>query len=169
MSSKLEQSLEAGPHHQLLQLIGEWQGTTRTWFEPGDPVDISPMTGTIKPLFDGRFVQHEYKGTFQQKPFEGICIMGYHLLSQTFQSTWVDTFHMGTGIMLSEGKANEPFFSVLGSYSSGGEQPEQWGWRTTVTVEDENNIVFTAYNISPAGEETLATETRYSRKQEETQ
>jgi hypothetical protein len=165
MSSTLEQSLTAGPHQQLLQLAGEWQGTTRTWFEPGNPVDESPMAGTIRPLFDGRFVLHEYKGSFQGKPFEGICIMGYHLLSQTFQSAWVDTFHMGTGIMLSESTTNHNFFSVLGSYSSGGEQPEQWGWRTEVKLEDENNIILTAYNISPAGEESLATETRYARKQ----
>ena len=164
MSSKLEQSLEAGPHHQLLQLAGNWEGTTSTWFEPGDPVDVSPMTGTIRPLFDGRFVLHEYKGIFQGKPFEGICIMGYHLQSQTFQSAWVATFHMGTGIMFSESGPNDHFFSALGAYSSGGDAPEQWGWRTEAKVEDENTIVLTAYNITPSGEEAIATQTRYTRK-----
>lgn len=163
MSNKLEQSLQTGPHHLLNRLAGNWQGTTRTWFEGPDPVDEAQMSGVIRPLFDGRFMLHEYKSTFQGKPFEGMAILGYNMLSQAYQSTWVDTFHMGTGIMLSEGDKNGHFFSALGAYSSGGDNPEQWGWRTEIAVEDDDTILFTAYNISPGGQEFKATETIYHR------
>ena len=89
---------------------------------------------------------------------------GYHLQSQTFQSAWIDTFHMGTGIMFSESESKTPFYSALGHYSSGGEQPETWGWKTEIDLIDHDNIKLTANNITPGGIESKATETIYRRR-----
>ena len=160
---KLEESLASGPHQQFSQLTGTWSGTTRTWFEPGEPVDVSPMTGSIRPLFDGRFVLHEYEGSFQGKVFQGVAIYGYHLPTQTFQSVWLDAFHMGTGMMFSRSKPGDPFYSVEGSYDTTDEHPQTWGWRTEILVKSPDELVITAFNIAPTGEEMKATETVYQR------
>lgn len=77
---------------------------------------------------------------------------------------WVDSFHMGTGIMFSQGSKPGKLFSVLGNYGEPG-TPEPWGWRTVLELRDSNTLVITAYNITPAGEEGMATETVFSRKQ----
>jgi hypothetical protein len=29
-----KKSMAIGPHHLLNQLVGEWEGVTKTWFEP---------------------------------------------------------------------------------------------------------------------------------------
>lgn len=163
ISPKLQASLADGHHHSLNQLIGKWKGETKTWFEGPEPVDVSPNEGSIRTLFDGRFVMHEYKSGFQGKETEGIAIYGYYLKTQQFQCVWMDTFHMGTGILFSQGEAEGPFYNVKGSYEAGETNEQLWGWRTEIKIVSNDELVITAYNIEPSGEETKATETVYKR------
>jgi hypothetical protein len=160
--SKFETSLETGVHKQLQALTGNWEGTTRTWFEPNVIADESPMKGTIRSILGGRILMHEYQGSLNGEAFEGVALYGFDIPNNKFQSAWIDSFHMGTGMMLSEGSPTENGFSVLGSYG-GPDIPEPWGWRTVAELTDENNLIIRAYNISPEGEEALATETTYKR------
>lgn len=159
---KFAESLENGPHANLAKFSGEWTGTTKTWFEPDVVADESPMTGTIKVILGGRFLMHEYSGSLQGKPFDGLAIFGFDIATNKFQMAWVDSFHMSTGIMFSEGDAGDKF-SAFGTYFTGPDTP-RWGWRTEIEQIDDDNIVITAYNVEPDSADQIATETRYTRK-----
>lgn len=161
-AEKFETSKSEGLHKQLADMAGNWKGITKTWFEPDVIADESPMTGTIKVVLDGRFILHEYEGMVQGKPFSGIAIYGYYIAEGNFQAAWVDSFHMGTGILLSEGKNTGNNFSALGHYGGTETQPA-WGWRTELEMISADKLRVTAYNITPEGQEAKATETLYER------
>ena len=163
MKESLESSQASGPHYQLSQLIGTWEGITKTFFEPNIRADESTWHGTIRSILNGMFVIHEYKGSLQGKQLEGTAIYGYNIGSGKFQSAWVDSFHNGTSIMMSQGQAPFDIFSVLGSYDTPDGSPP-WGWRTDIKIINENQIIITMYNITPKGDEAKAVETIYQRK-----
>ena len=164
MSEKLENSKTSGVHHQLSRLAGEWEGTSKTWFEPTVVADESPVRGTMRLLLDGRFILHEYTGSFTGKPLQGLNIFGYHLGLKKFQTAWIDSFHNDTALMFSEGTRGSEAFKVLGGFTYiTPEEEQQWGWRTEVEILSDDEVLITAYNISPEGEESKATELRYKR------
>ena len=166
MSQKLETSKANGVHAQLSRLTGSWEGTTTVWFEPDKFADQSPVKGTMRLILDGRFILHEYKGSFGGTPLEGMAIFGYHLETGKYQTAWIDSFHNGTAVMFSESKRSEERFNVLGSYEYVTPEVDvKWGWRTELEIVSADELRITAYNVTPEGVEAKATETIYKRAQ----
>ncbi|TGL86499.1 DUF1579 domain-containing protein [Leptospira congkakensis] len=162
-SNKFEQSLENGPHNQLQSLVGRWTGNTKTWFEKDVLADESPAEVTITSVLGGRFISLDYQSSLEGKPFVGKMVIGFDIPYQRYTSSWIDSFHMGTQIMLSSGESKANGFFMNGSYGNPEYGEKLWGWRTEIQFINDTEFSLTAFNISPEGEEAKATETFYKR------
>lgn len=154
--------LSGSPHHFLAQLVGGWTGISRLWLEPDKLTDESPVVGSIQLVLDGRFAMYLYQGSIEGEPQYGLFTFGYNTLLDRFEASWVDSWHNNTAIMFCTGNATANGFFVLGSFPDPNGGPD-WGWRTEVELIESDNLLITAYNISPEGDEVKATEARLTR------
>jgi hypothetical protein len=147
----------ARPHDLFAKLPGRWRGIARVWFEPGVLADESPVEGEMRLRQGGTFLEWAYRGALQGKPIEGAALVGHFGTRRRFEVAWTDSFHMGQGILFSTGSATAKGFSVLGHYPDGQDGPD-WGWRTELAIEGPDHVVWRAWNVTPDGDEALATE-----------
>ena len=141
----------------LASMVGEWTGRYRLSLEPGTITAESDTAATVTPVLDGRFVRITYDWVVDDSRQLGEFLVaapgGDHLTA-----SWVDTWHNGDGILFCRSDGAR---GVIGQY---GPDEDPWRWRTTFEVRDGGaELAITARNVTPAGDEAVATEARYRR------
>jgi len=78
----------AGPEHdRLAALCGTWDVELTFWLRPGGSALTSKGTSTIRPLFDGRFIEEKIEGTLNGTPFTTLAWTGYNTSTHQYEAT----------------------------------------------------------------------------------
>lgn len=145
---------------RLADLVGEWKGTNRlhaSWMP--QPLQMSDSKATVRSIMKGQFLSIEYSWTFEDKPQEGMLLLGCDPKSDAVQAVWTDSWHSKDVLMLCNGRQDEDgTVSILGHYSV--PNHPDWGWRTEV-IPKAGAFRYVMYNVSPEGEEEIAVETDF--------
>jgi hypothetical protein len=153
------------PQHALLQgLSGHYTGRTSTWLDPPNPPDVADGELHAGPLAGGRWLRLEQLGSVAGTPHSGEMLLGYDGGAKQFELCWVDSFHTAGAMILSRGSPRDDgVIAVTGSYAAG---EERWGWRTELFLRPNGDLESRAINITPAGQESPALETLWTRTKE---
>jgi hypothetical protein len=86
------ESKSGAPKDVLKTMEGSWEGTCRTWFQPGKLADECRVKGEIRPILGGRLMRHTYEGSMQGKPRHGEETIVYSSMAKRFRSRGWTTF-----------------------------------------------------------------------------
>jgi hypothetical protein len=157
-------TFELSPAHVVLsRFVGHWRGQTQLWFEADKAPERTVTELYAELVLGGRWLRMTYQGVAFAKPHAGEMILGYHEDPREYELAWIDSFHTGSAIMLSHGRAETPgVVNVHGSYLAGG---QRWGWRTRVECPSADELILQAFNVPPnePRQEEPAIESRLAR------
>ncbi len=145
----------------LLERAGSWQGTYHLYLYP-DQHHTSASRATVIPVLGGRFARVDYDWAYDGAPQEGSLLLGAEEATGAVTAVWIDTWHMGDGIMICPGAANEAGAIVVrGSYAA--PPGPDWGWRTELAPDGPDGWRLRMINVTPDGQEMLAVEVDFGR------
>src|SRR5438552_18730579 len=74
-------------HARLVEMCGTWDVELTFWLRPGGPGLTSKGTSTIRPLFDGLFVEEKIEGALNGTPFTTLAWTGFNTATHLYEAT----------------------------------------------------------------------------------
>lgn len=149
------------PHEILKKLAGNWNAEVKMWMDPSGKPEVSKGKAKNELIFNGRFLQMSYKGTFMGQPFEGQGVTGYDNVAKKYFSTWIDT--MSTSMMHAEGYGDATGNSL--TFAANFVCPmtrESINAEDVYTLVDKNHFRYEMYQVKD-GTKFKSLEINYSR------
>ena len=131
---------------KLSDLAGsQWRGKKELWLDPmGNDVLMCDCTVSI----DEAGVS--YSWSYEGRPQEG------RLALNAQGAEFSDSWHARTSMACSSVTASWALLDVAGRYGDGEADSPEWGWRITLSLRSDHELVLQMTNIAPWGEEGRA-------------
>jgi hypothetical protein len=78
-------------HARLIAMCGAWDVELTFWFQSGGAGVTTKGTSTIRPLFDGLFVEEKIDGALNGTPFTTLSWTGYNTSTHQYEATRIAT------------------------------------------------------------------------------
>lgn len=148
-------------HARLTAMSGTWDVEVTFWTQPGRPGITTKGTSTIRPLFDGLFIEEKIEGTLNGMPFTTLAWTGFNPGTHQYEATRIASTN---AIRIAEsGTWSEQArrFELKATYALAG---DTWTQRTVIEPTSADAMVATSYLSFGTVPEWKAVEIRYTRR-----
>jgi hypothetical protein len=148
-------------HARLVALCGTWDVEMTFWFKPGAPGVVTKATSTIRPLFDGLFIEERIEGTLNGTPFTTLAWTGFNSGTRLYEATRIASTN--TARIAETGAWDEQArrFELKATYSLAG---DTWTQRTVILPTSTDTMTAISYLSFGAVPEWKAVEITYERR-----
>lgn len=148
-------------HARLTAMAGTWDVEMTLWPRPGGAGIATTGTSTIRPLFDGRFIEEKIEGALNGAPFTTLAWTGYNPDSRQYEATRISSTSMAR--IAESGAYDEAVkqFVLKADYQLAG---DTWHQRTVIQQLSDRSMTATSYLSFGTVPEWKAVEIRYTRK-----
>jgi len=165
LASIFATTLSAAPpdaeHARLVEMCGTWDVEMTFWFQPRKPGVTTKATSTIRPLFDGLFVEEKIEGTVNGKPFTTLSWTGFNTATKQYEATRISSTNT---IRIAESGAYDDEsnqFELKADYPFGG---DTWHQRTVIERKSADTMVTVSYLSFGKVPEWKGVEIKYTRR-----
>jgi hypothetical protein len=148
-------------HARLTAMCGVWDVEVTFWFQPGGPGIATKGTSTIRPLFDGLFVEEKIEGALNGKPYTTLAWTGFNTATHQYEATRIastNTIRIAeTGAYDEKSKQ----FELQAEYPLAG---DTWRQRTVIQPLTADTMIAASYLSFGKVPEWKGVEIKYTRQ-----
>ncbi len=159
MEAMMKLAQPGAMHDKLKSLEGHWKATVTSYMPPSK----SDGEADFRMVLGGRYLVEDYKGTFNNAPFNGHGMFGYDNAHKQFFTTWVDD--MSTGLMSTTGSIDDAGKAITTTGTIDGFDGKPMACRSVISFVDANNHTYQLY-ATVNGKDMLMMEIAYTRQGE---
>ena len=148
-------------HARLASMCGTWDIEVTFWVQPGRPGVATKGTSTIRPLFDGLFIEEKIEGTLNGAAFTTLAWTGFNTATRQYEATRIastNTIRLAESGTYDETKKQ---FELKADYPFAG---DTWHQRTVIQPSSPDAMIATSYLSFGNVPEWKGVEVKYTRR-----
>lgn len=148
-------------HERLARMCGAWDVDATFWLQPGRPGVTTKGTSTIRPLFDGLFVEETIQGALNGTPFTTMAWTGFNPETRQYEATRIASTNSAR--IAESGTYDDAAkrFELRAEYPLAG---STWHQRTVIEQPSPDTMVAMSFLSFGTVPEWKAVEIRYTRR-----
>ena len=162
MAAVIGTAAQTTPEHaRLTAMTGSWDVEMTFFLKPGDQGIAAKGTSTIRPLFNGLFIEEKIDGTLNGAAFSTLAWTGFNTSTRQYEATRIASSNT---IRIAETGAYDERakqFELVATYPFAG---DTWRQRTVIQQTSADAMVASSYLSFGAVPEWKAVEIRYTRR-----
>ena len=152
-----------GPEQaRLTAMCGSWDVEMTLWPRPGGSSIAAKGTSTIRPLFDGLFIEEKIEGALNGVGFTTLAWTGFNPSTRLYEATRISSTNPARIAESGPYDDKAAQFELKGDYVIG---KDTWHQRTVIQLSPADVMVATSYVSFGTVPEWKAVEIKYTRKQ----